>query len=130
MFRELFADGPARKQLFGLARSNADGTRKLFPSGPNDSVWTQQEYALHADCKKSGFGRVPTWNDLVDHTLDSKLHGSGDRLLVPISCPIKVSETRPRVAIELRRIGWGRLYAKDWAEFMRLVFSLTGELDF
>ena len=77
IFRELFANGAARVQLFRLARNDAqltDGSRKLLPPGPNGSVHSQQQVV---------FGTVPTWGDLIDHTLSPSLKGWGPRLLLP-----------------------------------------------
>ncbi len=127
-FRELFADGAARTRFFGLALPSgataADGDRKLFPPGPKelglDSVHERQ---------RAEFGTVPTWNDLVEHTLDKTHKGWGDRLLVPISRPIPVSVTSPRVALELRRIGFASVYARQWPGLMCSVFRLVQRLD-
>ena len=128
VYRELFADGPARVRLFALARpagaTSADGDRLLFPTGPKehglDSVHERQ---------KAEFTSVPTWNDLVDHTLDPTHRGWGERLLVPMSRPIPVSRTSPRVAIELRRIGFASVYARQWPGLMRSAFRLVHQLD-
>jgi hypothetical protein len=76
-----------------------------------------------------GLGTLPTWNDLVEHTMDSTHNGWGDRLLVPMSNAIKVSKTTPRVAIELRRIGFASVYARSWPGLMRSVFRLASKLD-
>lgn len=68
LFKEIFAVGSARQRLFRLVKrsaTTADGTKKLFPPGPKenglDSVYERQ---------RAEFGSVPTWDDLVDHTLD------------------------------------------------------------
>jgi hypothetical protein len=131
VFRNLFADGAARVNPFRLARPSgatlADGNRKFLPTGPMDggrpSVHDNQ-----AKAPPDGLGVVPTWNDLVVHTLDSTHLGLGDRLLVPLSKPIDVSKTRPRVALELRRVGWASVDRSLWPGFMTSVFDLTEEL--
>lgn len=131
VFRNLFADGAARVNLFRLARPSnailADGDRKFLPTGPMDGG----RPSVHDNQAKPppvGVGVVPTWNDLVTHTVDPTHLGLGDRLLVGLSKPIDVSKTRPRVALELRRIGWASVDRSLWPGFMTSVFSLTEEL--
>ncbi len=127
VFREMFADGVARARLFGLARPGAtlaDATRKLLPPGPkegaDDSVHSRQAAA---------FGSVPTWNDFVAHVLDSSHKGWGDILLVPLSKIIPLDRTTPGVALELRRIGFNAVFARDWRHMMLSIFSLARALN-
>lgn len=133
-FRELFADGSARQRLFALARPGAtlaDGRRNLFPTGPKDGAEDTVHFRQRAE-----FTTVPTWDDLVDHTLDPTHRGWGERLLLPLSRPgvagtkpILISKTSPRVAIELRRIGFASVYSHQWPGLMRSIFKLVDELD-
>ena len=127
MFRELFADGAARERLFRLARPGAtlaDGSRKLLPPGPKelgrDSVHERQRLE---------FGTVPTWHDLVEHTLDPTHKGWGSRLIVPLSKTIPLDRTKPGVAVELRRIGFNAVFARDWAGLMRRIAALSRRLN-
>jgi hypothetical protein len=127
IFREVFADGAARKRLFSLARPGAglaDGSRKLFPTGPkelgNDSVHVRQ--ALE-------FGSAPTWDDLVEHTLDQSHKTWGSRLLVPISHQIPLDKTRPRFAVEMRRIGWTSVFSSQWPGLVARVLKLARKLN-
>jgi hypothetical protein len=127
LFHEIFANGAARERLFRLARpgaTGADGTRKLLPPGPKelglDSVHERQ---------KDEFGSVPTWGDLVAHTLDPTHKGWGSRLIVPLSKKIPVDRTKPGVALELRRIGFNAVFASDWAALMRRVAALSARLN-
>jgi len=127
-FRDHFADGDARVNLFRLARPSgatlADGDRAFLPPGRmvrgKPSVHEQQ---------KDEFGVVPTWNDVVEHTLDSTHRRWGDRLLVPGSTPLDVSKTSPRVLLELRRVGFTTVKQSTWKGFMLRMLSLTDELD-
>jgi hypothetical protein len=127
MLREIFAVAAARERLFRLARPGAtlsDGTRKLLPPGPKelgrDSVHERQ---------KDEFGSVPTWNDLVEHTLDPTHKGWGERLIVPLSKKIGIDRTKPGVALELRRIGFNAVFASDWASLMRRIAALSRRLN-
>jgi hypothetical protein len=72
---------------------------------------------------------VPTWNDLVDHTLDPTHRGWGERLLVTHSTPIDVSKTWPRVLLELRRAGFTTVDRSLWEGFMLRLHALTRDLD-
>ena len=127
LFKEIFAVGIPRQRLFKLAKrdaTTADGSRKLFPPGPKelglDSVHERQ---------KAEFGSVPTWDDLVEHTLNSGHKGWGDRLLVPISKKIGIDKTWPRVAVELRRIGFNAVFDHQWKGLMNRIFTMTKKLD-
>lgn len=127
VFRDRFAEGAARVNLFRLVRpaaTAADGATKFLPTGPRvfgvDSV---HEFQLEE------FGRVPTWDDLVAHTLDGTHAGWGHRLLVTHSKPLDVSKTRPRVALELRRIGFAAVDRSKWDGLVQRVFALTEELN-
>jgi hypothetical protein len=81
------------------------------------------------ELQKAVFGVAPTWNDVVEHTLNSTHRGWGDRLLVPMSTPLDVSKTSPRVLLELRRVGFTAVDRSDWEGFMLRMHSLTDELD-
>lgn len=127
LFREVFATGAARARLFGLARrrgSVADGARLLFPPGRQELG----EASVHRR-QKAEFGSVPTWDDLVDHTLNPAHNGWGDRLMVPLSKQIGIDKTFPRVALELRRIGFAAMFDRDWERFMKRMFKLVGKLN-
>lgn len=127
LFKEVFAVGSARERLFRLAKpgaTKADGTKKLFPPGRKegglDSVYERQ---------KAKFGSVPTWDDLVEHTLDPTHKGWGDQLLVPLSKIIGIDRTKPRVALELRRIGFNAVFAHQWKGLMDQIFTMTKMLN-
>jgi hypothetical protein len=119
IFRELFAVGDARLRLFEMAQSEAsraDGARKLLPPGPKGLIHTQQQ---------TMFGAPPTWDDLVDHTIDSRHRNWGDRPLVAISYTherYKFSKTQPWVALALERIP--TVDATHWGTMMRTVAQL------
>ncbi|HEY7605821.1 MAG TPA: hypothetical protein VID07_03460, partial [Actinomycetes bacterium] len=76
----------------------------------------------------AGVGLIPTWNDLVIHTVDSTHRGLGGKLLVGMSKPIDVTKTEPRVALELRRVGWASVDRSLWPGFMTSMITLTEEL--
>jgi hypothetical protein len=128
VFKELFASKTARVRLFQMVipgiTAAAGGSRKLFPPGPEenglDSVHERQ---------KAEFGSVPTWNDFLDHTLDPTHKSWGDRLLVPLSKPIDLGKTKPRVPLELRRFGFTSVDHGLWKEMMRRVFDMVKRLN-
>jgi hypothetical protein len=128
-FRSGFADGAARVNLFRLARPAgaqvSDGDRKLLPTGRSLPGDPDVVHAFQRDV----FGVVPTWNDLVDHTLDPTHRGWGERLLVTHSTPIDVSKTWPRVLLELRRAGFTTVDQSLWEGFMLRLHALTRDLD-
>ena len=76
-FRDRFADGAARVNLFRLARpsgaSLADGSRKFLPTGKDK---TGDPDVVHA-FQRDEFGVTPTWDDLVERTLDPTHRGLG-----------------------------------------------------
>jgi hypothetical protein len=124
VFRELFARGDARLRLFRLALRNAtraDGQQQLLPPGPGGAVHRRQAAEL---------GTAPTWDDLVDHTLDRDHNKWGDRLLVASRDPPFVNwrfaETRPDVALALRQIP--TLDAAHWPLLVRTIRKLTTDL--
>ena len=126
IFKEMFADGAARARLFSLAKPGAtlaDGTNKLFPTGPEElgqhSVYTRQQ---------AEFGSIPTWDDLVEHTLFSSHKGWGARLLVPLSHVIDIDKTFPRLAVEMRRIGFASVSASKWPRLTGRVLMLAKSL--
>jgi len=128
LFRELFAAGSARERLFRLARPGAtaaDGSTKLFPAG---RTFNGTAAMIH-ESQRSVFGSAPTWDDLVAHTLDSTHRGFGDRLLVGFSKKIDVSKTKPRVALELRRIGFAAVFSRQWPALMNQVAGMVERLN-
>jgi hypothetical protein len=129
VFRSRFADGPARANLFRLARpqgaSLADGTTKFLP--PGRTVSGVADVVHHFQTGEFGF--VPTWDDLVEHTLDGTHRGMGDRLWVSHSKPKDIGVTRPRVLLELRRIGFTPVDHSLWGPFMVRLQTLTADLN-
>ncbi len=129
VFRSRFADGPARVNLFRLARptgaSLADGARHFLPPGRTVSGVAD---VVH-DFQKNAFGVIPTWDDLVEHTLDPTHRGWGDRLWVTHSKKKDIDETRPRVLLELRRAGFAAVGSSAWQPFMLRVHALTADLN-
>lgn len=124
IFREIFADKTERGRLFGLAKNKgtatgSEGSNKLFPAGPNGAVHAHQESAL---------GGAVTWDDLVEHTLDSTHRSWGDVLLPQGSTAIGLDKTKPRVAIEMRRIGFDAVFASQWPALMGDLFALAKKL--
>jgi hypothetical protein len=127
LFREIYATGSARVRFFQLAKRNAtlaDGSTKLFPPGRKelgrDSIHERQRLE---------FGTVPTWDDLLAHTLNPAHKGWGDRLMVPLSNIISLSHTKPRVPLELRRIGFNAVFNHQWKNLMNNIFKLTKKLN-
>jgi hypothetical protein len=49
--------------------------------------------------------------------------------MVPLSKTIGIDRTKPGVALELRRIGFNAVFAKDWAGLMRRTFTLASKLN-
>ena len=135
-FRDGFAVGAARANLFRLARPSgatlADGDRKFLPPGRielgDPSVHFRQKEAFPS-AAGSPTGVIPTWNDLVEHTLDSTHRGWGDRLWVPLSTKVDVGVTRPRVLLELRRIGFAAVDQARWKPFVLRMLQLTRDLN-
>ncbi|MET1038657.1 MAG: M15 family metallopeptidase [Aeromicrobium sp.] len=129
VFRDSFAVGSARANLFRLALPGgatvSDGTRKFLPPGRtvNGVVDVVHEFQTRK------FGFVPTWDDLVEHTLDRTHRGIGDQLWVSHSKPKGIGGTRPRVLLELRRCGFAPVDRSLWGPFMARVHQLVGELD-
>jgi hypothetical protein len=120
IFRELFAVGNARIRLFRLALANAtiqDGFNKLLPSGPGGAV--------HRELQNYFATAAPTWDDFIDHTLDSRHKNWGDRQLVPMYSTQRsyhFSNTTPWVALELHRIP--TVDATNWGLMMRTIAQL------
>jgi hypothetical protein len=136
VFRDRFAVGAARVNLFRLARpagaTLADGSRAFLPPGRIElglnSVHERQKAAFPS-AAGSPVGVVPTWNDLVEHTLDATHRDWGDRLWVPLSKQVDVSKTRPRVLLELRRIGFAAVERARWKPFILRMHALTKSLN-
>jgi hypothetical protein len=129
VFRSRFADGAARVNLFRLARPNgaslADGARHFLPPGRTVSGVAD---VVH-DFQKNAFGVIPSWDDLVEHTLDPSHRGWGDRLWITHSKKKDINDTRPRVLLELRRAGFTAVGSSAWQPFMLRVHALTADLN-
>ena len=129
VFRSRFADGAARANLFRLAlplgASLSDGGRKFLPAGRTVGAVTG---VVH-EFQKDQFGFVPTWDDLVEHTLDRTHRGMDDQLWVSHSKPKDIGVTRPRVLLELRRIGFSTVDPALWGPLMLKVQKLASDLN-
>jgi hypothetical protein len=128
VFKELYFSN--RANFFGLAKDRAatsDEAKELFPPkvrGP--------------DLDRFHSTRL-TWGLLLDNTVNDtplkvtvansvpkKNHALGDEVLwAPISKIIPFSSTRPRVALELRRIGFVPHAVRTWEPLMKTVRALV-----
>ena len=128
LFRELYANrGRPRQRLFKLVDGKvilSSGNKKLFPPGR-----IELGRGIVFNRQTDRFGKVPTWNDLIDHTLDSSHESWGRRLIVSDSKMIGIDKTNPRVALELRRIGFNAVFDFQWKYLMRRIFSITKKLN-
>ena len=126
-FKEHFAkDNLTRVNLFRLVKLGAvvaDGDKKLFPKGPKEGAFDSVHRRQNVE-----FGSVPTWNDLIEHTINPAHKGWGSRLIVPLSNKIGLDKTAPNVALELRRIGFRAMFDSDWKKFMEHIFNLIKTL--
>ena len=108
IYKELFASPTIRYRIFGLVEDSptlAHGSQKLFPPPVASSL---------------------TWDDLLNWTLGFPSHISG----LPGGGTVwAASETSPLVALELRRIGFRPLSARDWGTFIDTIVDLTRRLN-
>jgi hypothetical protein len=131
VFKDIYYAHP--ENFYGLARDGAtahDGATKLFP--PKAKSDLERFYTT-----------VPTWEMLLKFTVDDtplkvtkantvhkKHHALGDEILwAPLSSIIPVSATEPRVALELRRIGYTSHGTASWHKLMTTVLALTKKLN-
>ena len=128
VFKELYFDN--RANFFGLAKDKAvksDEDNELFPPQTRD-----------ADLDRFHDHRL-TWGELLDKTFNNdplkvtrtnsipkKHHALGDEVLwAPISTIIPFANTKPRIALELRRIGFAAHPADTWKPLMKFVRALV-----
>jgi hypothetical protein len=128
VFKELYFNN--RANFFALAKDRAttsDEGKELFPP----KVRTPDLSRFHSS--------PLTWGMLLDNTVNDtplkvtkansvpkKHHALGDEVLwAPISKIIPFSSTKPRVALELRRIGFAAHAVKTWEPLMKTVRALV-----
>lgn len=134
VFRELYGNPGVRQEIFRLAKPGAtaadDGDNRLFPT------------RTHADLDRF-HSTPPTWNTLIEHTISGtplkvtkantvskKNHAVGDEILfAPLSSKIPFARTKPRIAIELRRIGFAPVPVGAWKGLMVRVRKLVQRLN-
>jgi hypothetical protein len=108
LYKELFANPAIRYRMYGLVEKSptlAHGSQKLFPPPVTSSL---------------------TWDNLLDWTLGrpSPIIGlPGGGTVWP------ASETAPRVALELRRIGFRPLGARHWGALINTIVDLSKRLN-
>lgn len=109
IYEELLAGKSVRTTMFGLVKDSpslSDGSTKLFPDVTGDTF---------------------SWDDLLDWTLGT-LSRSAEFL--PGGGKVwHASKTKPRVALELRRIGFKRLYATKWNTLIDRIVALAQRLN-
>ena len=130
VFKELYFDN--RANFFALAKDKAttsDEDNELFPP------------KARGDLDRFHSTR-PTWGTLLDNTFNDialkvtkanavrkKKHAVGDEVLwAPLSSIIPFSATKPRVALELRRIGFDAHADGFWGALMKNVRKLVRSL--
>jgi hypothetical protein len=133
VFKDLYGDAAKRANIFKLAKPGATaaaGATRLFPSRTH---WDLDRF----------FHSPPTWDMLIDltvagtplrvdkpNTVVKAGHAPGDEILfAPLSSKIDFSVTNPRIAIELRRIGFEPVGWRRWEGLMERVRDLTRQLN-
>lgn len=128
VFKDLYVTN--RANFFALAKDRAtasDGDKELFPPKVRDfDIDRLHDHRL-------------TWGMLLDNTVNDiplkvtkansvtkKHHAPGDEVLwAPLSKIIPFASTKPRVALELRRIGFAAHAVKFWEPLMNTVRAIA-----
>lgn len=130
VFKDVYHVHP--ENFYGLARRRdvGDGDTRLFLPKTH---WDLRRFHT----------TLPTWEMLLNLTVTNtalkvtkgnsvskKHHALGDEVLfAPLSSIIALSKTTPRVAIELRRIGYAEHFSSSWTTLMKTVRSLAKKLN-
>lgn len=128
LLRELYTGPDRRAALFALVprRPPGSGTTPLFPARTDGGL-------------RVVFDAPPTWDTLVDafadeqpvrvtkaNRLRKKGHKPGDEILIaPLSSKIDWDRTAPRIAVELRRIGFAPVGLAHWTGLMDRLRTLA-----
>lgn len=132
LLRALYTGPGQRAALFALVprRPPGESATPLFPARTDGGL-------------RVVFAAPPTWGTLVDafadeqpirvteaNSLHKKGHKPGDEILIaPLSSKIDWDKTAPRIAVELRRIGFAPVGLAHWAGLMDRVRALARRLN-
>lgn len=132
ILHELYTDSGKRENLFVLASGKTSGNSatKLFPDYTH---WDAERF----------LGTSPTWHTLVDalvkekpvvvtveNRLSKKGHLKGDEILIaPLSSKIDWTKTKPRIAVEMRRLGFDAVGFAKWPGLMKRVRELARKIN-
>ena len=133
VFKELYGAPGQRANLYALAKAGSDssaGSTKLFPS------------YTHGDVERF-FTTLPTWKTLVEAVIDEKpvlvtkenfiakkKHKQGDEILIaPLSNKIVWDKTKPRIAVEMRRMGFDAVPFSTWRGLMKRLLQLAQKVN-
>jgi hypothetical protein len=133
VFKELYGASAERRNLYALAKpgaTGADGSNTLFP-----------DYT-HGDVLRF-LTAVPTWKSLVEAVVDEKpviveienrlpkkKHKKGDEILIaPLSSKIVWERTKPRIAVEMRRMGFAPVPFEKWPGLMKRLRELARKVN-
>jgi len=137
VFRRLYGDSARRVNIFKLAKggaTSAAGDTRLFP--PHTHERDVDRFHLFP----------PTWNTLIEltvtntplrvtkpNTVRKKNHSFGDEILfAPLTSMLRfggADGTDPRIAIELRRIGFAPVGWRRWENLMQRTLRLAKKVN-
>ena len=132
VFRELYVTKP--ESFYTLAKDGAtaaDAGKELFPPqvrGPDLDRFHAKRltWGMLLDCTVKEKPLLVT----KDNTVAKKKHAKGDEVLfAPLSSMIPFDRTTPRVALELRRIGFAAHPVRFFGPLMKTVRKLTQTLN-
>lgn len=132
VFRDLYVT--RRENFFALAKDGAtagDASKELFPPkvrGPDLDRFhtTRLTWGTLLDNTVNGTPLIVT----KDNTVTKKKHAKGDEVLfAPLSTIIPFDKTKPRVALELRRLGFAEHPVRFFEPLMKTVRDLTRRLN-
>lgn len=128
LLHQLYTDAARRATLYALVprRPAGNGATALFPTRTDIDT-------------TRFFSHPPTWDTLVDalaeekpikvtkaNRIEKKKHQPGDEILIaPLSSKIDWAKTEPRIAVELRRIGFAPVPFSQWVRLMQRLRALA-----
>jgi hypothetical protein len=132
VFKELYFR--KRENFFALAKDGAtssDAGKELFPPrvrGPDLARFHASPLTWGLLLRNTVNGRP--LKVTKDNTVKKKSHKKGDEVLfAPLSSIIPFNKTRPRVALELRRIGFAAHQVRFFEPLMKTVRALVKQLN-
>ena len=132
VLHDLYTDSGKRRHLFELAsgKTREQGRNKLFPAHTHGDISRFHDTLPNWDMLVNALAKEEPVIVTRDNRVEKKGHLKGNEILIaPLSSKIDWDKTKPNIAVEMRRLGFGPVGFAKWPRLMKNIRELARKVN-